>query len=149
MAGTTSPSGCACKGVADAARVDPALAPARSARRSARKLGLAGPVLLGDFARRLLCRPRAQAAPTARGALDAALATYRAHPQVEAVFTAEQLARTPMPPRAPTSWTLIERARASFDPAALGRPLCVLKRHITPIADTATLCRHPRQPVGL
>ena len=29
--------------------------------------------------------------------LDGAVAAYRAHPQVEAVFTAEQIAATPVP----------------------------------------------------
>jgi len=68
--------------------------------------------------------------------LSAALATYRAHRQVEAVFTNEQLARTPMPTATPDKWSFIERARASFDARRSGDFVVVLKRDITPIADT-------------
>ena len=79
----------------------------------------------------------------------AAVAAFRAHPQVEAVFTKEQLAATPSPTSPPDKWSLIERARASFDPERSGDFVVLLKRDITPIADTTQLCRHPRQPVGL
>ena len=74
--------------------------------------------------------------PAADPRTDAAVATYRAHPQVEAVFTNEQLARTPMPTTTPDKWTLIERARTSFDAKRSGDFVVLLKRDITPIADT-------------
>jgi predicted AlkP superfamily pyrophosphatase or phosphodiesterase len=52
------------------------------------------------------------------------------------VFTSEQLAATPSPVSSPDKWTLIERARASFDPERSGDFVVLLKRDITPIADT-------------
>jgi hypothetical protein len=68
--------------------------------------------------------------------MDTLLAIYRAHPQVEAVFTKDQLARTPMPSGNPVTWSLIQRVRASFDAERSGDLYVVLKPHITPIADT-------------
>jgi hypothetical protein len=69
-------------------------------------------------------------------AKSAAVAAYRAHPQVEAVFTREQLAATPSPTSSPDKWSLIERARASFDAERSGDFIVLLKRDITPIPDT-------------
>ena len=65
-----------------------------------------------------------------------AVAAYSAHSQVEAVFTAEQLTRAPMPSGSPDRWTLLERARASFDPDRSGDLVVLLRQHITPIPDT-------------
>ncbi len=64
-----------------------------------------------------------------------ALAMYRADPQVEAVFTKAQLARTAPPTTTPDRWSLAERARASFDAQRSGDLVVLLKRNITPIAD--------------
>ena len=85
----------------------------RWARRSPRRLGLQGPVLLGDGRlRRHLCRPQPDRAPTRARALAAAIAAYRAHPQVAAVFTRDEIAAAPAPSGPPETWTLLERARA-------------------------------------
>jgi predicted AlkP superfamily pyrophosphatase or phosphodiesterase len=65
-----------------------------------------------------------------------ALAAYRAHPQVEAAYSAEEIEATPMPTNTPDVWTLIERARASFDRQRSGDIVVLLRRHITPIRDT-------------
>ena len=77
-------------------------------------------------------------APAATGTLRAdviaaAVARYRADPQVGAVFTAAEVAATPMPAGAPEAWTLLERARASYDPARSGDLLVFLKPRITAI----------------
>jgi hypothetical protein len=69
--------------------------------------------------------------------LDGAVAIYRAHPQVEAVFTAEQLAATPVPTGSPVGWTSIQRARASFYAGRSGDFVVLLKKNITPITDTS------------
>jgi arylsulfatase A-like enzyme len=124
-------------GVADAARSDPALNSATMGPILARKLGLPGPGLLGgnNFGDMYVDRKLA-AADRAR-LLAAAVAAYRAHPQVEAVFTADEIAATPVPTTAPDRWSLIERARASYYPGRSGDFVVVLKRDITPIADTS------------
>jgi hypothetical protein len=76
--------------------------------------------------------------PAARArALAAAIAAYRAHPQVAAVFTHQELeaARTPSGP--PETWSLLDRAKASFDPARSGDFLVQLKPRVTPLFDTS------------
>jgi predicted AlkP superfamily pyrophosphatase or phosphodiesterase len=123
------------QGVADAARVDPALAAAEVGKRIAAKLGLSGPVLIGDFAGDIYLDRAVKPADRAR-ALREAVAAYTAHSQVAAVFTADQLRRTALPTTSPDKWTLIERARASFDPERSGDLVVILKPHITPIAKT-------------
>ena len=121
-------------GVAEAARSLPELEPAALGKRLGAELKLAGPVLIGVSANGDIYFDRALKSADLGRARTAALAAYRAHPQVEAVFTSEQLARTALPTTAPDRWTLAERARASFDRARSGDLVVLLKRHITPIA---------------
>jgi predicted AlkP superfamily pyrophosphatase or phosphodiesterase len=123
------------QGVTDAARVDPALAAAEMGKRIAAKLGLSGPVLIGDFAGDIYLDRALKPADRAR-ALREAVAAYTAHPQVAAVFTADQLRRVASPATSPDRWTLAERARASFDPERSGDLVVMLKAHITPIVKT-------------
>jgi hypothetical protein len=68
---------------------------------------------------------------------DAAVAIYRNHPQVEAVFTKEELAAAPSPKGPVEDWSLIERAQASFDAERSGDFVVLLKRYVTPIPDTS------------
>ena len=123
-------------GVAGAARVDPALAAAAVGKAIGDRLGLAGPVLYGEGSFGDIYLDRQLSAKDQARAKAAAVAAYRAHTQVEAVFTREQLAATPSPTSPPDQWSLIERARASFDPERSGDFVVLLKRDITPIADT-------------
>ena len=123
-------------GVSGAARVDPGLSASVMGKALVAKLGLSGPGLLGDSSfgdfyvdRRLRTTDRAKL-------LKAAVAAYRAQPQVEAVFTAPQIAATPVPTSPPETWSLIQRARASYYPGRSGDFFVVLKRDVTPIADT-------------
>ncbi len=67
---------------------------------------------------------------------DAAVAIYRNHPQVEVVFTKDELAATASPKGPVEDWSLIERARASFDAERSGDFVVLLKRYVTPIPDT-------------
>ena len=122
-------------GVAGAVRADPALRAAAMGPKLVGQLGLTGPGLFGDLGgdiyvdRNLAPRDR-------KRLLTAAVAAYRAHPQVEAVFTADELAKTPVPRTPPTAWSLIQRARASFYPARSGDLVVLLKKDVTPIPDT-------------
>ena len=61
----------------------------------------------------------------------------KAHPQVAAVFTAQQLAETPPPTSSPQEWTLQERARQSFDPRRSGDVVALLDRAVVPIPVAA------------
>jgi predicted AlkP superfamily pyrophosphatase or phosphodiesterase len=112
--------------------VDPALSTKVVNDTVARQLGLTGEVLLaaeGDVY-------VADAVPAAkrRAVVDAATKIYRAHPQVAAVLTRQEIAATPMPKSPPETWTLAERARASFDPDRSGDFLILLKPRVTGIA---------------
>ena len=60
-----------------------------------------------------------------------------ANPQVEAVFTAAEIAAVPVPVGAPQDWTILQRARASFDAERSGDLMVFLKRGIVPIAHGA------------
>ncbi|WP_424773671.1 alkaline phosphatase family protein [Novosphingobium sp.] len=67
--------------------------------------------------------------------VDALVQIIKANPQVAAVFTNDELAKTPMPSGSPQDWTLKERARASFDPVRSGDVVFMLARGITPIPE--------------
>jgi arylsulfatase A-like enzyme len=122
-------------GVANAARTRTDLTPAAIGKAIAARLKLSGPVLIGEGAGGDIYLDAALKPADRKRALDAAVAAYRADPQVEAVFTKAQLARTPSPTAAPDKWSLVERARASFDAERSGDLVVLLKRNITPIAD--------------
>jgi hypothetical protein len=100
------------------------------------QLGLKGPGLLGESNFGDMYIDRNLPAKDRKRLLDAALAAYRAHPQVEAVFTAAQIAATAVATTPPDKWSLIERVRANYYPGRSGDFYVVLKRDITPIADT-------------
>jgi predicted AlkP superfamily pyrophosphatase or phosphodiesterase len=123
-------------GVKDAARVDPALSAAAMGKALTAKLGLPGPGLLGDNSFGDMYIDKRLSALEREKLLEAAVAAYRAHPQVEAVFTAAQIAATPIATTPPETWSLIQRVRASYYPGRSGDFFVVLKKDITPIADT-------------
>ncbi len=57
------------------------------------------------------------------------------HPDVETVFTKADLTAASMTKGQPENWSLIERARASFDPVRSGDLMVILKSRVTPISD--------------
>ena len=123
------------QGVNDAARVDPALSSTAMGRALGAQLQIQGPVLLGDSPFGDLYVDHTLPPAMQRRVLTAAVAAYRAHPQVAAVFTAAEIEAAPAPSGPPESWSIIQRVRASFDPARSGDFFVALKPHITPIAD--------------
>ena len=123
------------QGIAGAARVDPALMGPAVGKAIGARLGLAGPVILGDNAAGDLWIDDALPARDQARALAAAVAHYRAHPQVAAVFTNAELAGSPPPSGDVRNWDLRARAKASFDPARSGDLVVLLKEYISPIAE--------------
>lgn len=123
-------------GTADAERVDPLLSPATLGKSLTQKLGLPGPGLLGDSPSGDIWIDRKLAPRDQQRLLAAAVAAYRANPQVEAVFTGRQIAATRIPTTPPETWSTIQRVRASYFAGRSGDLFVVLKRDITPIADT-------------
>jgi alkaline phosphatase len=124
------------RGIADAVRVDPVLAPANMGEQLAQEFNLPGVALVGvaPFGDIYLAHDIPEALRSR--VLEAAKARYLAHPQVAAVFTAAELRRMPRPSGPADEWSLAERFRASFDPERSGDLLVSLKPHVTPIADT-------------
>jgi predicted AlkP superfamily pyrophosphatase or phosphodiesterase len=120
-----------------AARSDPALNATAMGRMLGARLHLQGPVLLGDGPFGDIYLDRGLPAPVRARALAAAVAAYRAHPQVAAVYTRGEIAATPSPSGPPETWSLVERARASFDPQRSGDFYVMLRPRITPIADAS------------
>jgi len=125
------------EGHTDAARVDPNLSAGKVAMEIVKKLGLKGTLLYGESSLGDMYVNPSLTAAQRKLVIDAAVATYRAHPQVEAVFTADQLAATPVPTGSPVGWTLLQRARASYYAGRSGDFVVLLKKDITPIADTS------------
>lgn len=120
-----------------AARSDPALNAATMGRALAARLHLQGPVLLGDGPFGDIYIDRNLPAPVRARVLAASLAAYRAHPQVAAAFSRADVAAAPAPSGPPETWSLLQRARASFDPQRSGDFYVMLKPRITPIADAS------------
>jgi predicted AlkP superfamily pyrophosphatase or phosphodiesterase len=123
------------KGKPAAVRTRADLNPGAIGKAIAAQLKLAGPVLIGEGPNGDVYLDPALKPADRRRALAAALAAYRADPQVEAVYTKEEIARVPSPTATPDRWSLIERARASFDQKRSGDLLVQLKRDVTPIAN--------------
>ena len=96
-----------------------------------RDLGIAGPVLLGSEGDVYV----ADSVPAGKRAqvVAAAVKRIKAFPQVAAVLTRGEIAATTIPATPPETWTLAERARASFDPERSGDLLILLKPRVTGI----------------
>jgi predicted AlkP superfamily pyrophosphatase or phosphodiesterase len=124
------------QGLPAAVRADAALSAKVMGAKVAAQFGLEGSALVGrgNFGDMYL----APSIPATKRAaiLDAAVSLYRNHPQVAAVFTHDQLASAPAPQGAVEDWSLLERARASFDAERSGDFLVLLNRYVTPIPDT-------------
>jgi len=124
-------------GLPEAARVDPALNADNMGKTLAQRLKLTGPVLFGDGAFGDMYIDSALKPAQRTRASAAAVAAYRAHPQVAAVFTHAELMAAPAPRGTPDTWSLLDRAKASFDPERSGDFVVLLKPRITPIFDTS------------
>ena len=120
--------------IPNAARIDASVSPEAIGGAIAKKLKLKVQPLhsrgLGD-----IWIDRTISAAARKKVLASAVAAYRAHPLVAAVFTHAELARTPISKNPPETWSLIERARASFYAPRSGDLYVALKPYVTPIPD--------------
>ena len=117
-----------------AQRLDPALSTKAVNQIVATRLGLSGQLLWGGPAGDVWIDPKLPKAQHDR-VLAETVKTIAAYPQVQAVFTAAQIAATPRPRTPPETWTLLERARESYDPERSGDLVVALKPRVTPIPD--------------
>ncbi|MFM9827714.1 MAG: alkaline phosphatase family protein, partial [Sphingomonas sp.] len=101
----------------------------------ATKLKLTAPVLFGDSGSGdVWVEPKLT--PKQRAAVVAeALKVYRANRQVAGAFSRAEILATPDPSGPAETWTLIERARASFYAPRSGDIVVALKPRVTPIVD--------------
>ena len=126
------------QGVPGAARVDAKLTAKDIGAAVGTQLGLKGPVLYGEGSFGDMYVDRALSPADQARAKAAAIAAFKAHAQVEAVFTREQLAATPSPQSPPDQWSLIQMARASFDAERSGDFVVLLKKDVQPVPVTTS-----------
>lgn len=117
----------------EAARVDTSLDANVIGPQVAAKLGLPANFLYGEGGDYYLSKSLTPA--QRRAAMTELAARIRAHPQVEALVTAEQLRAHPISKRSPDVWTLMDKLRASYHPDRSGDFIIALKPRITPIAE--------------
>ncbi len=119
-----------------AERVDPALDADKLGQVVAEKLVLPQPLLYSDGPFGDMYLSKALTAAQRKAASTELLARWRAHPQVEAVVTAEELAAHPVSKRSPDVWSLIDKLRASYNPQRSGDFVVALKPRVTPIPES-------------
>ncbi|WP_176595088.1 MULTISPECIES: alkaline phosphatase family protein [Sphingobium] len=121
-------------------RVDRALTPKALSAAIAEKTGITGKTLIwGDGPAGDLYFDRSLTAVQRARVEAATLALLRAHPQVQTVFTKAEIAATSSPSGPPESWSLIQEARASFDPQRSGDLLLLLKPRVMSIPEAAVM----------
>jgi predicted AlkP superfamily pyrophosphatase or phosphodiesterase len=103
----------------------------------AARTGLKAPLLLGDAITGDLYIRRGLSRAEKAKVKAAALSLLRAHPQVAAIFTHDALRNAPEPAGPPEAWSLLDEAKASFDPERSGDLVLLLKPRVTPITDPA------------
>jgi len=119
-----------------AERVDKALDPDVMGKAVAEKLGLPQPLLYSDGPFGDMYVSKALTPPQRKAALAELVARFKAHRQVEAVVTGEELAKYPISKRSPDTWDLMDKLRASYNPDRSGDFIVVLKPRVTPIAES-------------
>jgi predicted AlkP superfamily pyrophosphatase or phosphodiesterase len=121
------------RGVTAAERIDENLFPPNvSAALQAQFPDLPRPIVLGprEFANDIYLNAGIPA-ERREGVLQAALRQYRQHPQVAAVFTRNELIAAAAPSGPVDEWTLLERAKASFNPQRSGDLIVLLKPYVS------------------
>ena len=115
----------------NAQRMDTALLPQNMNQALARELNLQDRLLLGsdEFTSDVYV-PAELPAERRALVLNAARRRYLNHPQVAAVFTKNELIGAERPTGMVDEWTLLERAKASFDPQRSGDLIVLLKPYV-------------------
>ncbi|WP_150290865.1 alkaline phosphatase family protein [Sphingobium estronivorans] len=121
-------------------RVDKALTPKALSAAIADKTGIKGKTLIwGDGPAGDLYFDKGLTVAQRNKVEAATLTLLRAHPQVQLVFTKAEIAATPSPSGPPESWSLLQEARASFDPQRSGDLLLLLKPRVMSIPESAVM----------
>lgn len=121
------------RGVTEAARIESNLLSANVSTEIEKIVpGLPKPAVLGglEFANDVYLNA-AIPAERREGVLQATYLYYRNHPQVAAVFTKDELIAAERPSGPVDEWTLLERAKASFNAQRSGDLIVLLKPYIS------------------
>jgi len=102
----------------------------------ARKLGIPGQLLWGGNFGDMWVDPKVTGTKRKRALAEIERA-LTAHPQVQAVLTREAILATPSPSGPPETWSLLQRARASYVDGRSGDFVVALKPRVTPISNPA------------
>ncbi|MCF8708280.1 alkaline phosphatase family protein [Rhizorhapis sp. SPR117] len=97
------------------------------------KLGFSGQLLYSDGANGDYYVDPGLGRPQRAAVIAEAIGMLQNHPQVAAVFSHDSLAAMALPSGSPDTWSLAERARASFDAQRSGDFVVLLKPRVTPI----------------
>jgi predicted AlkP superfamily pyrophosphatase or phosphodiesterase len=117
----------------DAQRVDGRLDIKAVGAQIGRELKLKGPVLIAQGGDVYL--DRALPAKARAKVFRRAVELIRQSPLVQDVFVGSDIAKLPQPAGGPETWSLIQRARASWMPGRSGDLIVALKERVTPIPD--------------
>lgn len=123
-------------GITEAARIDAAFSARRIGEPIARKLGLSDQLLWGGNFGDMWVDPQVTGSRRRRAMTEIHRA-LAAHPQVEAVLTREQILATEHPKAPPETWTMLQRARASYVDGRSGDFVVALKPRVTPISSAS------------
>lgn len=120
------------RGLPAAQRIDANLLPEKVNGDLASQLQMQAPLILGndEFTSDVYLGASIPAGRRA-AVLDAAVRKYRSHPQVAAVFTRNELIAAAPPTGPVDEWTLLEKAKASFDPQRSGDLVVLLEPYVT------------------
>ena len=130
--------------IPEEAREDPGLVAKAMGAAIGRDLTLPGAVLRGAEDRGDVWVDAVLSPAQAQVALAEAMRRYRAHPQVAGVWTRAELAAAPMPSGPPETWSVLDRARASFDAERSGDFVFLLRPRVmaAPLAAKGYVATH-------
>jgi predicted AlkP superfamily pyrophosphatase or phosphodiesterase len=118
------------RGIPNAQRLAERLAPQSVGAAVANELQIPGPVLLGhEFANDVFLAPSIES-KLRPAVLDAIRRKYQADEQVAKVFMKNELLAAEPPSGPPDQWSLLERAKASFNPERSGDLFVLLKPYV-------------------
>ncbi|MET1754439.1 alkaline phosphatase family protein [Novosphingobium sp. RD2P27] len=133
--GIDAPERLQLQGYPSAQRIDPALSSEALSAVASKDTGItaaSGQLLYGGGSSGDIWLAPGLSAKQQKKVVEALLKRLAAHPQVEAAYTADTLAKVSPPTGNPQDWTLIQRVRASFDPERSGQVLVMTKRGVVP-----------------
>jgi predicted AlkP superfamily pyrophosphatase or phosphodiesterase len=123
------------RGVPQSTRLNPELLPEAIGDKVADKFKLAKPILLGgNYYGSDIYLASSVPAGKRKRVLDELRERYEQYDQVEKVFTRKQLDTAKMPSGPPDQWSLLDRARASYNKDRSGDLVVLLKPYVTAYA---------------